>query len=120
MTTTELTRPADTSMMRIVHDALRRDGDALAYRQIAPAKGTRVQRALEALHPFADAGFIGRRKRQAQRGRVEHEIAHAQAMGSQVVHWNTRAGNDPARALYDRIATLSDRVIYLLSVAPAD
>lgn len=32
-----------------VHDALRRDGSALAYRQIAPAKGTRVQRALEAL-----------------------------------------------------------------------
>lgn len=54
-------------------------------------------------------------------GRLMEEVrAHAQAMGSQVVHWNTRAGNDPARALYDRIATLSDRVIYLLSVAPAD
>jgi len=30
MTTTQLTRPADTSMMRIVHDALRRDLDRLS------------------------------------------------------------------------------------------
>lgn len=42
--------------------------------------------------------------------------AHAAQVGSPVVHWNTRADNLPARALYDRIATASDRVIYLRPV----
>lgn len=41
---------------------------------------------------------------------------HAAQRGSPVVHWNTRADNLPARALYDRIATASDRVIYLRPV----
>ena len=42
----------------------------------------------------------------------------AEAAGSHVLHWNTRAGNQAAVGLYERIAQRSDRVMFTLSLRP--
>ena len=45
--------------------------------------------------------------------------AAARAAGAYVLHWNTRADNAAARALYEKLAQRSDRVMYLLPLSPA-
>ncbi|MBB5203173.1 ribosomal protein S18 acetylase RimI-like enzyme [Inhella inkyongensis] len=55
------------------------------------------------------------------RGLARHLIeavrSEAKAGGAYVLHWNTRADNVAARALYERIAQRSDRVMYLMPLA---
>lgn len=48
---------------------------------------------------------------------IQSVVREAKAAGSHVLHWNTRAGNQGALALYERIAQRSDRVMFTLSLA---
>ena len=48
---------------------------------------------------------------------IQAVAREAESTGSHVMHWNTRAGNQSALVLYERIAQRSDRVMFTLSLA---
>lgn len=59
--------------------------------------------------------FVAPRARGQNLGRqlIDAVAEQARAAGSHVLHWNTRAGNHAAHALYEKFAERSDRVTYL-------
>lgn len=57
------------------------------------------------VEPAARGAGVGRRL-------IEALIARGRASGWQRLYWHTEAGNEAARRLYDRMATLTDYVRY--------